>query len=291
MKQTFNELPRIFRMMGKDSDALNEISKYHGVGTDRFNATYGAVNITDDHNIGEMSSASTGFVKGINRVGEISRDATLFNIPMIPMSDMLKRVNFAINRQRLAEIVLGLRDEAPSYLKKIGLTPKDVTMLKKKMNLNDAKQLKNIGLDKWSKADRDNLLRIEDNMLLAEIQSNTYGGQPAWTRNSALGQLLSVLLRFPIQAITNHGGRDIMTIRDGNYFSGASRTMVWYAGGLTSIYLRDFLANRETEFDDAAKRAFFQLPIAAILTVPESITNPAVLSKTNDIVGIQDALR
>ena len=266
---------------GKDSMLMAEMKRHSPYGQHNFTASYGAYNTLDE----------VGSVVGGNQAGgmfgksaEFIHDAVIHGLPFIKGSDMLQGANFADVAQLLGEMKSGKRVFQDYEKVTYGITPEFEKMLQKyDFSFNKQGYVKEIGLDNWSHKDRMDFFTVSDLMMNKRIQQPTFGTTTAFSRNSALGAIITKLLKFPMNAHANYGsflGRGILK---GDPHA-MMQVALWGGGGMLTGALRAELKGKDYSDDDAIYDLIWNHPFMSLPATIKGMSSPMVFNKTGELV-------
>ena len=254
--KTFTEeFKNIVLKHGKSSALVEELVDFLGQGNHRVSASYGSYSHISN-GVDNMST-STG---ALTKASEIARDTVLYNLGLVPVSDVLTRINLVDSASYLHDIAHGV-NTMPSYMKNIiGLTPDIEDMLKGKLTKVDG-NLQSMNIKDWSRTDQLAFRKVVDNMMMKRIQMATIGGTPHWGRADALGIYMSGLLKFPLQAFSNHGIVDLKGVLIHKDPRAMMSMMAWFGGGYLAAMLRYEIKGQDYDDDDLIVSAMLSMPL------------------------------
>lgn len=293
-KTAMEEVTNIFNKQGTSSAIVEELMDITGQGAHKYSASYGAFSHMGE-GIDNMVTGGHGTtIKGVaGKFSEILRDTTLYNLGLVPVSDFLTRINLVDSASYLHDIAHGTKT-MPDYLKKaVSLTPEIEAMLRTKLVKDNNGVLQAMGVRNWDRADRLALADVVDNMMMKRIQQTTQGGTPAWGRDNMLGVVATQLLKFPIQAFSNHGIFDLKGSLIHKDPRAMGAMMAWFSGGYVAAALRAKIQGREVTEDDLLLAAVRSMPlVGGVEGIYRSLTDaPAMFSAMGSFnQGMQDII-
>jgi len=279
--ESFKKVSRgMINTHGRDSMLITRLQNLTGLGMHRYGASYGAYKTLDD--TGNLAGGE-GFGGVVSKVGEMSRDVVLHVLPFVKTSDALTEINLIDTAQVLAEFKAGTYTFKAHEKVTFGITPEFEKMLQKyEFKMNDKGKVMDIELDKWSRADRMEFATVVDLMMQKRIQQATFGGTGAYTRQTALGGIISNLLKYPMNAYSNHGsflGRGI--------FAGDGQAMLqvamWTGTGALLTSLRSEIKGKEYDETDMIMGGLLNHPFMGAYSAGLGLLDPAPMGLSSNI--------
>jgi len=269
---------------GDDSFMMKSLTeeKGLGLGTHQYGASYGAYKSIDE--VGNVSGGEVG-LDVFSKVSEVVRDFTLHTLPFVRTSDFLTKVNMQDSLQALYNHSRGTNVFKDYEKTSFAITPR-VEELLKRLELNEKGHIKYFDVSKWSRSDRIDLYTTIDAMLQKRIQQSTMGTTASYSRQTALGVVASVLIKFPMSAYSNIGsflGRGMMA-GDANAMI---QTSLWFGGAAMGTMARNELYGRDYDENDIMMAALLSHPFAGAYGTAIGLMNPA---PTKALADAQEAV-
>lgn len=255
----------IFQKHGASSALVDELSKFIGQGQHTHSASYGAFSHIGA-NADNMSTHTTGF---FNKTSQIARDFTLYNLGLIRISDFLTKINMVDSITYLYDISHGTKKMPAQLRKAVGLTPEIEEMIRNRVKKSNG-QIQKLELDTWTREERLQLKKVMDNMMMKRIQQTTQGGTPHWGRSTEAGVVATQLLKFPLQAFSNHGIYDLKGVVVHKDPRAAAAMFAWFTGGYMASVMRAEAKGYDKEHEDHMVSAMLSMPI---IGAPEALKN------------------
>lgn len=269
---------------GDDSFMMKSLTeeKGLGLGTHQYGASYGAYKSIDE--VGNVSGGEVG-LDVFSKVSEVVRDFTLHTLPFVRTSDFLTKVNMQDSLQALYNHSRGTNVFKDYEKTSFAISPR-VEELLQRLELNEKGHVKYFDVSKWSRSDRIDLYTTLDAMLQKRIQQSTMGTTASYSRQTALGVVASVLIKFPMSAYSNIGsflGRGMMA-GDANAML---QTSLWFGGAAIGTMARNELYGRDYDENDIMMAALLSHPFAGAYGTSIGLMNPA---PTKALADAQEAV-
>lgn len=292
-KTAMSESVNIFKKHGESSAIVDELMSHMGQGMHRYSASYGSFSHMGEGIDNMLTGTHRASVSGVaGKFSEITRDTVLYNLGLVPVSDFLTRINLVDSASYLHDIAHGSKT-MPDYLKKaIGLTPDLESMLRGKLVKNKG-TLQKMGISEWDRVDQLEFRKLIDNMMQKRIQQTTMGGTPHWGRSGTFGIVVTQLLKFPLQAFSNHGIFDLKGSLIHKDPRAMGAMMAWFSGGYIAAALRAEIQGRDVDDNDLLLAAVRSMPIVGgVEGVYRSLTDaPAMFGAMGSFnQGMQDTI-
>ena len=279
----------VFKKHGESSALVDELMRFMGQGNHRQSASYGAFSHVAN-GVDNMNTATAG---GFNKMSQIARDTVLYNLGLVSVSDFLARINMVDSASYLHDLAHGSKKISPQLRQAIGLTSKFEDTLKTKLIKKNGK-LQKLDLDSWSRADQLEFKKLMDNMMQKRIQQATLGGTPHWGRSGTAGVIMTQLLKFPLQAFTNHGIYDLKGVLVHQDPRAMASMFAWFTGGYMASLLRSEVKGQDRTDDEHIMMAMLSMPlVGGFQGIYNSLTDaPAMLGAMGDVSsGMQGAFQ
>jgi len=272
---------KLLSEFGDDSFMMKSLTeeKGLGLGTHQYGASYGGYKSID-----EMGMV-TGGERGLNvlsKVTEVARDITLHTLPFVKSSDFLTKVNMQDNMQVLYNHMSGAKKFKDYELASYAINDNVEKILKKHFTLNSKGHVQYFDINKLSRTDRTDLYTTMDAMLQKQIQQSTMGTTGAYSRQTALGVVATVLIKFPMSAYSNIGsflGRGMMA----GDAKAMTQTAMWFGGGALATMARNEIKGRDATTDDIMLDALLSHPFAGAYGTAVGLLNPAPTKAMADV--------
>ena len=270
-KQAVRNITKLMGKSGKDSELMNQMMNEFGVsGQHMKGLSFGAFHHLDDANMvgGTYRDSKGGAL--FSKMGEMMRDVIL--TPLVYMSDFLSKINAMNQMGEIYKLANGKK--IPQYrLDAYGITPEFLEKMKGRLELNADGALKKIDTSGWSKEDMLEFQKVIDNMTRKTIQETTMGATGAWSRNTEAGMAASMLMKFPMEAFSQHGlfGLKGMLNNDPRAYT---NFFMAFAGGYVSAAIRSEMLGRDYSEEELMMYALMSMPLN-IFSLIEGVNNPA----------------
>jgi hypothetical protein len=271
-RQAMNETARLLTKGWVKNSALSQsLQDITGGGNHMATLSYGSYRHLDDINMADAGYRGSAVGKTFSRVGEFFRDAVL--TPLVYTSDIMSRINMVTQAREIYNIAHG--KSIPAYrLKAYGITNEFLEKIKKRLKLNSNGDLAPIDTKDWTPDEINQFNKVMDNMTRKTIQETTMGGTGAWTRQTDVGLATSMMLKFPMEAIAQHGLFNLKGMLHGDPRAYANMFFA-FAGGYISALIRSETLNRNYSEEELMMFALMSMPINPI-SVIDGINNPAM---------------
>lgn len=268
-----------------DTELAKNLREGMGIGIHRNGLNFGAYSHLDMDNLADADYRSSIIGKSVTNIGQVTSDLILY--PMVSISDWLTVMSMAKNAQILRNFVDGKIGMADFRVKAYGINASDKATIKKYIKLNDKGEVKPIDWDSMSFDERTNIQRILFNMTQKDVMITTSGGTGSWGRTSEVGMAVAHLTKFPQQAFANHGLFNIKGMSQGEVKSFVETSM-WFIGAMVTNELKASVKGQELSDEDLIARSAMMMPIAGMIGVAESISNPAIVGVTQNLAVVSE---
>jgi hypothetical protein len=216
------------------------------------------------------------------------RDRAIMWSQLPKVTDLYERVTLAYVHDALAKHIHGVKRLSDKRMKQYGITEKTEKLLSKHIKLSEKGNTKNYDLKDFSAAEKDELGKILNAMVNANIQRTSVGGTPLFFANDNLGRVFGTLMGFGVNAYSNLGLRGLYN-RDMETFVNSG---LWFAGAYMGVIARAAIDGREVSEEEATLKAFLNMPIAGMLGVPAGLmANPVnqFMQSAGDAANVYNA--
>ena len=275
LKYALNSFYEKVNGAGKYSAIRDEMMRATGLGTAtirRESGFRGADEISNIYDAGE--GAFHNYMRG-------AKDIASVWYGLLPVSDALQRISMVANAERLAKFFESGTGISERRMVQYGITEESKRLLKDKLIMKDG-ELQRLGIDDWTRAEKEEFNNIIFRMNQAITQETTLGGTGLYMHTSVVGKAASYLLTFPAEAFSNHGLRELTSADYEAFVSMTSFLM----GAYVAAKLRYASQGKEVDDDTIMYRAIIQMPIFGALSTAEGISDPVVFDVLSNIISV-----
>jgi len=263
-----------------DTELVRSLREGTGMAIHKKGLTFGSFNSITDENLMDGSYRSSKVGRGATKLGEWSRDMILY--PMVATSDWLSAVALSKNGQLFLDISTGTAKVADDRMKAFGIGESEMAIARKYFSKNRNGELKPVDWDAMSPEEMRTVQRVLFNMNQKDIMLTTMGGSPSWSRNNEVGVLVSHLMKFPMNAYSNHGLFDARGMAKGDMRSFVNMS-AWFIGGMITQAMKSEVKGKPLSDEDMVLRALWSMPIFGFGNVADGLTSPAIFGASENV--------
>ena len=280
MKELLSELRNVVFERGGSSKSIEELVNFYGEGAHGRTMSFGMYSHLSEgiDNVGQNATHKT------SRVAKAASHFVLKNLGMVRVSDGITRLALKDTNVYMYDVARGAKKMDAYDRKMYGFTKETEDVVNKHfVKNNDGTYSWNF--DKMTRAEQLEVRKVSDAMMMKRVQKETMGGTPHGFRKTTAGAIVSMLLKFSIQAYSNHGVADIRGAIINKDPRSMFAMMAWFAGGYMAAYSRASIKGKEIDEDEILMHAFLSMPQIGIVGLPKVVTDgPAVMGATNNYI-------